>query len=119
MINEPILVAERVYADYIERVGALPKDLMHAAVHGIAYSGPDVFVLGWPTTRARVLAGRPHAAKRGAADCWFILVAAGRGALRKVGELLPFNLPYIAYHRRKKTLKIWELDRLRRHVNGQ
>jgi hypothetical protein len=119
MMNEPVQLAQSVYNTYVQRGGKLHDDMVQAARYGVAYSGPDAFILGWPTARAMLVDGLPRRVEREKADCWFILIASGRGALKKIGALLPFDLPFIAYHRRKKFLKIWELARMRRYVDGK
>lgn len=85
---------------------------------GFVLSRPDVFVMGRPIVKRvaeanGVTMDEPEPGQ--AADTWFVHAAAGD--LQRAWELIPWNLPYVAWERvldRQRDLRFYDAGRVRR-----
>lgn len=101
---------ERTFAEYVG---------WHLA-YGFVLSRPDVFVMGRPIVRREGESGVKWMANRdgdvaGRCDTWFVHAASGN--IQRAWELIPWNLPWIAWERtldRTRELRFYDAGRVRR-----
>lgn len=83
---------------------------------GFVHSTPDFFVMAIPVCREELKQGLRIPCDYGP-DCWYISAMAGNMA--KAWELIPYELPFIAFDRGasdKKELHILPFGRIKQHV---
>lgn len=98
----PIEQAKMVYLNDPECNRVFEADLAEYLKNGYVWSSPTEFIMARPT----------H-------DAWFVHLAAGKGALRRFLDLMPFELPFLEWERKGKCFRRWSLERVRRKfTNG-
>ncbi len=86
--------------------------------HGFVFSRPDYFVMGRPVMHeasAELICEPTFHFPSGRCDCWYIHAMAGN--LARVWDVLPWDLPWIAWQRAhdpEKVLRVYPLARMRR-----
>lgn len=98
----PIEQAKMVYLNDPECTRVFEEDLGECLRHGYVFSTPRYFVMGYPTK-----------------DAWFVWMAVGVGALKQLMQLIPYELPYIVFHRRGNRLRQYSLADFRRKIYGE
>lgn len=66
-------------------------------LHGYVYSAPDYFAMARPVSRSINVGDLEAVHPREECDAWFIWLAVGD--LQKLLKLLPFDLPWVGWHR--------------------
>lgn len=82
---------------------------------GYVYAERDCFIIGRPVDRRNLVRVESIDDEQESPDCWFIHLAAGSNPFRRFLELMPYELPYLAWERRGK-MKIWKTETFRRKV---
>lgn len=75
-------------------------DLAFYKRHGYVFDTPELFMMG---------------AQRG--NAWRIHVAAGQCGLHKFLELMPYELPFVEWHRRGDRFRRYSIETIRRKLN--
>lgn len=75
---------------------------------GWVYSGDDAFVMA--THESRDLLLRPDLNKAVDNDTWYVYLYSG--SLKRVLELIPFELTYVAFRRNNGEIKIYKTQKL-------
>ena len=87
-------------------------------IHGHVISSPEIFLMGrrvhhrWPLD---LMIETSFVAEDG--DCWYVTLFAGD--LREVIKAIPYELPYIAFHRGEGRIHIHKTERLLRCLPKQ
>lgn len=88
--------------------------------HGFVHSTPAYFIMGFAVDSAALKAGAlPMDAYRTPGDCWYVFAMAGD--TKRAWEILPWELPFLAWHRDRdggKDLHIHPLTQIRRLSGG-
>ncbi len=86
---------------YAEKHLDFEKELAQYSSFGYVYASPQCIIIAVQQE-----------------DCWFIQFAIGEGYMRRFLELMPFELPYVAWERGLKSGKKVrvKLSTLRRHL---
>lgn len=110
---------ERIEARYAEDIpGAFSALVDWHLRHGFVFSRPDYFVMGRPveiTAPAELIVEPTCHFPSSRCDGWYIHAMAGN--LARVWQVLPWDLPWIAWQRHhdpEKVLRIYPLARMRR-----
>lgn len=87
--------------------------LEHCGDHGIVLLTPEVALVArparrdWPEDR---WADLTYSELPENADAWHIFYAAGN--MKRMEKAAPYRLPWVAFHRRGGSIRIYSLDRL-------
>ena len=108
---------ERIAARYAENPQDYDfEDYLHwHFVHGFVHSTPRYFVMGRAVQLGTDFTEHLRVCEKGLEDCWYVHAMAGD--MRRAWEVLPYELPYIAFERvrgGKRELTIVEAERIRR-----
>lgn len=106
---KPVFVAKWMFETHDERfIDVFDRHL----AEGWVYSGDDCFVMATNESRDELL--RQNTNKGVDKDTWFIYVYAGN--LKRVLELVPFKLKYVAFRRNNGPIKVYEMEKLLRKI---
>lgn len=111
---------EQAVADYrIAGVRDFQHDLHGYMETGLVYVTPAEFLMAKPCNAEEIpLLSDPFYVPQGPLDTWFVWYAAGKGMLARFMEVAPFALPKVGLHRRGKSLRIHDWNRLWRKTHG-
>ena len=108
-MGQAIATAKQLYASAGLKLEA---ELGFYLDRGFVFSGPDRLLLCNPG----VSDDPAKIATPGEADCWFVRLAVGPGALRWFLQQMPWYLPKVAWYRNFKNpggpLHVWDTNRL-------
>jgi hypothetical protein len=118
-MNSPI---EKIRREYILR----PEDhsfewyVNWHIERGFVFSTPDFFIMGFAVDSMRLRQGlQPIDCHNPAGDCWYLFAMAG--SMSKAWSIMPWELPFLAWHRDRdggKDLQIWPMGRIKRLTRG-
>lgn len=114
--KSPIELAAETY-----REGERPftVDLGLHLKHGYVWSSPECFIMARPIDSADAahILDIEHEAEQ--PDCWFVWLGAGKRPFRRFLELMPFELPRVGWHNKKrKALRLFPTAQFRRMIYG-
>ncbi len=108
---------DRILAAYPNEQGEFKECVEYHERHGFVFATPDYFVMGRPVVmmaRADQICDYTCEFPAQGCDCWYIHAMAGH--LAQVWDVLPWELPWIAWQRVRdpeKVLRIYPLARMR------
>lgn len=95
------------------------NDLAEYLAKGYVYSGEDAFIMARTLRVDQIEQWNDLDSVHIEPDCWFVFLAAGKGSIHRFQELAPFELPFIAWHRRGSSKpKIYRWDKFRRKTKN-
>lgn len=110
MSNQPIQLA-------IDRYGSEFEELLtHYSTNGVVYSDNRVFVMAMMHNKD-FLMGKKSEKELDKLDCWYIHYAAGD--IKRLFEIAPYEMKWALFERDNDKLKCYNLDRIRRLINGR
>ena len=110
MSNKPMQLA-------IDHYGSeLGELLTHYSTEGVVYSDDRLFVMAVMHNKD-FLTGKKSEKEIDKIDCWYIHYAAGD--IKRLFEIAPYEMKWAVFERKNQKIKCYDLDRLRRLVNGQ
>ena len=110
MSNQPIQLA-------IDRYGSEFEELLtHYSTNGVVYSDNRVFVMAMMHNKD-FLMGKKSEKELDKLDCWYIHYAAGD--IKRLFEIAPYEMKWALFERNNDKLKCYNLDRIRRLINGR
>ena len=110
MYNKPAQLA-------IDRYGSEFEELLtHYSTNGVVYSDNRVFVMAMMHNKD-FLMGKKSEKELDKLDCWYIHYAAGD--IKRLFEIAPYEMKWALFERNNDKLKCYNLDRIRRLINGQ
>jgi|TARA_Y100000310_G_scaffold2464_1_gene3191 hypothetical protein len=80
--------------------------------HGWVYSGEDAFVVA--TLESRELLLRPNLNKEVDKDTWYVYLYAGN--LKRVLELIPFQMEWVAFRRDNGPIRFYRTNKLLKRI---
>ena len=109
-MNIPIQIAKDHYGNVFEEL------IHHYSTEGVVYSDDRLFVMAILHNKD-FLMGKKSEKDIDKLDCWYVHYAAGD--LGRLFEIAPYEMEWAVFERENQILKCYNLDRLRRLVNGQ
>ena len=110
MYNKPIQLA-------IDRYGSKFEELLtHYSTNGVVYSDNRVLVMEMMHNKD-LLFGKKSEKDLDKLDCWYVHYAAGD--IKRLFEIAPYEMKWAVFERENQKLKCYDLDRIRRLINGQ
>jgi len=110
MYNKPIQLAIDRYGSEFEEL------LIHYSTNGVVYSDNRVFVMAIMHNKD-LLFGKKTEKDLDKLDCWYVHYAAGD--IKRLFEIAPYEMKWAVFERENQKLKCYDLDRIRRLINGQ
>ena len=90
--------------------------LAHYLINGVVYSDDKLFVMAMMHDKD-FLMGEKSEKDIDKLDCWYIHYASGD--LNRLFEIAPYEMKWAVFERENQKLKCYNLDRIRRLINGQ
>tara|TARA_R100000353_G_C6495402_1_gene192789 strand:+ start:34 stop:366 length:333 start_codon:yes stop_codon:yes gene_type:complete len=109
-MNTPIQKAIDRYGNELEEL------IRHYSTTGVVYSDNRLFVMAVMHNK-EILQGKNFKKGLDKLNCWYVHYAAGD--IKRLYEICPYELTWVAFERGDKPLKFYKLDRIRRLSYGR
>ena len=101
----------------IDRYGNEFEELLtHYSTNGVVYSDNRVFVMAIMHNKDLLMEKKTEK-ELDKLDCWYVHYAAGD--IKRLFEIAPYEMKWAVFERENQKLKCYDLDRIRRLINGQ